>query len=159
MEGNFMKLQKYKILWFEDNKENVGLFEDDINIYLKDIHKREMEIKHLATYTDEMFDHIMDYEYNLIISDLNLLEDDKNGRVLIDLLRSHNIFTDVLLYSNYPNQLRDLTEGINYIDGIFRHATLKGLDEKIKDVIMYTLCREIYLLNRFEDYKSENIKE
>lgn len=61
---------------------------------------------------------------------------------------------DILLYSNNPTELIHLTEGRNFVEGIFRHATYKGLSEKMCDVMDQVIYKEIMSTKRYDSYKS-----
>ncbi len=151
-------MQTFKILWFDDVEENIQIHKKKLEDYCK-THDRQLVIDHKHTYDDELLYNIMDYEYSLIVSDLNLLGSEKMGNEILQLLKNKDIFTETLLYSNNSKLLIEKTEGENFIDGLHRHANLKGLLEKVQDMIQMCICKESYYKNRQDDYEKDKVSE
>lgn len=151
-------MQTFKILWFDDVEENVEIHKKKLEDYCKS-HNRSLVIDHKYTYDDEILNHIMDYEYSLIVSDLNLLGSEKMGNEILQLLKEKSVFAETLLYSNNSKLLIEKTEGDNFIDGLHRHANLKGLLVKIQGMIQMCLCKESYYKNRQDDYNNQKGSE
>ncbi len=133
-------MQPFKIVWFEDDNQNVEDIKPALIERLK-AYSRALEVEWHDKYTSDFDIKMFDGECCLALIDLNLSNGDL-GTELIHLIRKNGAYIEILLYSNNPEQLIELTEGKNYIEGIYRHATLTGLQNKILDVIDIALYRE-----------------
>jgi len=148
-------MQPFKVIWFEDDHQNV----DDISPQLEKhltVHSRLLELQWRDQYSSDFDITMFEGNCSLAIIDLNLKDNDK-GTDLIRIIREHGAFIEILLYSNNPKELIELTESKNYIEGIYRHATLTGLEQKIKDVIDLSLYREMMAIERLRLY-NESLK-
>lgn len=148
-------MQPFKIIWFEDDQQTVEDIRPEVIKHLK-IYERLLDLEWKDKYSKN-FDVTM-FEGNccLVIVDLNLNEGDM-GTDLINLIRRNGAYVEILLYSNNPEQLIELTEGKNYIEGIYRHATISGLENRIKEVIDIALYREIMVQERLRKFQ-ESLK-
>ena len=144
-------MQPFRIMWFEDDKQTVDDIAPSIEGHLK-IHGRKLDLQWKDKYSKDFDVTMFEGECCLVIVDLNLNEGDK-GTDLIGLIRKNGAFVEILLYSNNPDELRDHTEGKNYIEGIYRHATLTGLENRIKEIIDIALYREMMVFERLRKFE------
>lgn len=141
-------MEKFNVLWFEDNIKD---FNDEIP-YIQQhcsMINRVFEYDHFDHYPDDFNVMLFDGRYSLVLIDLNLKNGQK-GSQIIKILREYGAFMDVLLYSNNPGELINLTEGKNYVEGIYRHATLREIEKKICDVIDQINYKEIMTIDRYQ---------
>ncbi|MGK9118038.1 hypothetical protein [Olivibacter jilunii] len=147
-------MQELNLLWLEDNFSKD--FEDVVNILTKHCHghHRHLEIHSLSYYPADFQVKLFEGVFSVAFIDLNL-EKGQKGIDIIKQIRDNGAFIDILLYSNNPGQLIELTEGRNYVEGIFRHATYKGLEEKMKNVIDQVLYKEMMAIKRSDEFKHQ----
>jgi len=138
---------KFNLLWFEDNIKNFEKIIPSVAKHLKDFHESELKYDNYDHYPDDFDVKLFEGKYSLALIDLNLSNGQK-GVEVISVLREKGAFIDTLLYSNNPKELIELTEGANYVEGVFRHATMVGVEQKIKDVIAQVLYKELMVLER-----------
>ncbi len=138
---------KFNLLWFEDNIKNFEKIIPEVNKHLLKFHEIELHYDNFDHYPADFDVKLFEGKYSLALIDLNLSNGQK-GVEVIDVLRKKGAFIDTLLYSNNPKELIELTEGINYVEGVFRHATMVGVEQKIKDVIDQVLYKEMMVLER-----------
>lgn len=146
-------MQEFKILWFEDNLNDF----DDIIPKIEShclAHSRLFLFDHFEKYPQNFGVRLFDGEHSIAFIDLNL-QNGQKGIEIIKILRENGAFIDVLLYSNNPGELIKLTEGKNYVEGVFRHATLTGIEEKMKEVIDQVLYKEMMAVSRLTNYNKE----
>jgi len=137
----------FNLLWFEDNLKNFDKIIPNIDAHLKEFHDRELDYDDHDHYPADFDVKLFEGKYSLALVDLNLSNGQK-GVEIIEVLRENGAFIDILLYSNNPLELIELTEGANYVEGVFRHATMTGIEQKIKDVIDQVLYKEMMVLER-----------
>lgn len=139
-------MNTFKTLWFEDHME-------DFNEIISNLQKHVANYNRIFEY--DPHDHypadfevkMFEGDYSVAFIDLNLNNGQK-GIEIIDVLRKHGTFMDILLYSNNPLELEKLTEGENYVEGVFRHATMNGIEAKMIEVIDQVNYKEIMVLKR-----------
>ena len=91
----------YSVLWFDDTDE---VFK---SLDLKPVEQKfldwgfEPNFK-LVTSPDELMREAPFSGYDLIVIDFNLSEHDKHGDEFIELIRSNNVFTEIVFYSGQP---------------------------------------------------------
>ena len=142
-------MQKFNVLWFEDNIKDFKEVVPILDAHCKKIH-RSLLVDHHKHYPDDFDVKLFEGKYSLAFIDLNL-QNGQKGTKIINTLREYGAFIDILLYSNNPGQLIELTEGKNYVEGVFRHATLKGIEEKMKNVIDQVNYKEIMVIKRHNE--------
>lgn len=140
-----MKLS-YNILWFEDNdvsfngkKEMVrAIVEDDLGFIFSEP-KREIDATNIEK---------IDYrDIDLIIVDLNLANNDK-GTSIVDFIRnSEQVFTEVVFYSSYGEDVvRESLKNFK-IDGAYcADRRDEDFEDKVRQVI-YTTVKKVQDLN------------
>lgn len=138
---------KFKVLWFEDNLQNFNKIIPNLELHLTKFHDKIFDYDHYDYYPKDFDVKLFEGIYSLALVDLNLGNGQK-GVEIIDTLRKNGAFIDILLYSNNPMELIELTEGPNYVEGVFRHATMTGIEEKIKSVIDQVLYKELMTIIR-----------
>ena len=144
-------MQPFRIIWFEDDQQTVDDIRPEIIKHLK-IYERLLDLDWKDKYSKNFDVTMFEGDCCLVIIDLNLNEGDK-GTDLINLIRKNGAYVEILLYSNNPEQLIELTEGKNYIEGIYRHATISGLEKRIKEIIDIALYREIMIHERLRKFE------
>lgn len=136
----------FKILWFEDNSNDFTDIINEIKIHVQKI-GRNLEYDLHDHYPEDFDVKMFEGDYCVAFIDLNLNNGQK-GIEIINILRDKGTFMDILLYSNNPLELEKLTEGENYVEGVFRHATMNGITDKMKEVIDQVNYKEIMVLKR-----------
>ena len=124
----------YYILLFEDDSGYVDSIEGLLEDYLDDLgFKLKLCVKADGNQLNEL---ISDDKWNLILMDYNLRSSEK-GDELIKQIRSHELYTEIIFYSEDPDFedkiISELIDGIYFVRG-------RGiLIEKVKKVIDVTL--------------------
>jgi len=143
----------FKVLWFDDEEENIRLIEDELKDYIIEFTAGEyiLEIEDFRTFEigAELTEKVKDPMYNLIITDFHLLEE-RTGGELLSIAKDNQAFKDILIYSSNAQALREAIEGV---DGIYYRAfdNLPNLVKKIKAVIFESIYRESYAVLRSKD--------
>jgi len=140
-------MSNFKVLWFEDNLHDFGKVISKLESHCV-LQSRLFLYDHYDYYPNDFDVMLFDGRYSLAFIDLNLNNGQK-GIQIVETLRSKGAYIDILLYSNNPLELFQLTEGSNYLEGIFRHATLEGIGEKMQEVIDQIIYKENMCLARF----------
>lgn len=129
----------YKILWCEDDLEWLEEAQDHIEEYLKDLgfvavienvrSEDEQDLKHKLNISQDYDLILMDYKFN----------DKPIGQMYINLIRSHNIFAEVVFYSGVrPKELYDQIARLS-LDGVYVSPRVDGFYDKVKKVIQTTV--------------------
>lgn len=143
-----MEPRLFKILWVDDEEENIEILRPHVTSWVPDCsgNMYELEIIDRRTYDKEVIELAKDPMVHLIITDLNLLNGD-SGSEMIRVMRLNEIYKDILLYSSDAGALRKQLDGL---DGIFYYpfVDIIGLRKKICDVIFQCLVKEQYVLAR-----------
>lgn len=129
-----MKL-KYKILWFDNEPDWVESIEDDIREIIEDeycfIYDKELREKDSPSSSYN--------NYDLILMDLNL-EDGKTGDLLIQNIRSLDIYTDVLFYSaDGISKIKEKAQALGLEGVYFSGRDKDAFLEKLHKVILSTI--------------------
>jgi len=122
----------YNILWFDDTDEVFTSLNfkplDDIfaDLGFKPNYK-------LVTTPDDFTKQEPYKKYDLIVVDYNLEEYDKHGQEFIEKVREHQIYTEIIFYSNKP--VTELWQAIfdNQLEGVFV-TNRDGILDKIINV-------------------------
>lgn len=139
--------EQLKVLWFEDNIDDLEDIIESIKKHVSKFHSMDFTFDHFESYPDDFDVKMFEGKYTAAFIDLNLNNGQK-GVDIVKILREKGAFIDILLYSNNPLELIKLTEGDNYIEGVFRFATLQGIDKKITQVLDQVLYKELMTLER-----------
>ena len=139
-------MNQFKVLWFEDNVKNFDKIIPQLKAHALML-DRAFEYDVYDHYPKDFQEKMFIGDYSVAFIDLNLNNGQK-GTEIISTLVAHGSYMDVLLYSNNPAELEELTEGYNYVEGVFRHATMEGIEGKMKDVIEIVNYKEIMVLKR-----------
>jgi len=148
-------MQNFKVLWCEDNIDDLKKEIDSIINHCK-VQKRTFKYDHYEYYPEELTGELFTGQYSLMLIDLNLKNGQK-GTEVIEIIRDYGAYVDVLLYSNNPRELYKIIQEENYVEGVFIHAGLKGIGQKIKDVIDQVLYKENMVIHRNDTFL-ESIK-
>ena len=143
-----MKL-KYKILWIEDELDSIERPKNQIQRYLEDDYGFECseedivikdydEFEEEYIYEDNQRKRVKDSikEFDLLLVDFNLGEEEQTGDKLIDIIRD-GIYSEILFYSS---ELESINKKLNnhFIDGVFT-SDREHLEDKIKKLINVTI--------------------
>ncbi|MCK6622150.1 MAG: hypothetical protein HUU32_17655 [Calditrichaceae bacterium] len=106
----------YKILWFEDEKGWYEAILPDISDFLAE---KGFELDPYRQVNDSDLETIIDEDkYDLILIDYNLLGGEK-GDVVVEKIRDHKIYTDIVFYSQSGEKVvRDAAKEKG-LDGVF----------------------------------------
>ena len=139
-----MKL-KYKILWIEDELDSIERPKKQIQKYLEDDYGFECSEEDIVIKDYDEFEEEYIYEENqrkivkdsikefdLLLVDFNLGEEEQTGDKLIDIIRD-GIYSEILFYSS---ELESINIKLNnhFIDGVFT-SDRDHLEDKIKKLI------------------------
>lgn len=93
-----MKLE-YKILWLDDKKSDIisDDFDKEIIKHLED--KNFIPKIDLENNEKDFFAKLSSSEYDLILTDYNLNEGDRDGKQIVEEIRKKSIFTEIMFYS------------------------------------------------------------
>jgi len=143
-----MKL-KYKILWIEDEVRSIRRTSSRIRGFLEDeygfeclesdiviLNYEEFENQYINNDGEIKSDTNID-EYDLVIVDFNLGEEQHTGDKLIKIVREGNIYSEILFYSSDLDSLKENLNN-NFIDGVFT-SSRDELENKIKKLIKVTI--------------------
>lgn len=133
----------YKILWFEDSEDWYNSIIEEIEDYLDD-HGFKLNSKRFENGNDlESID--LSY-FDLILMDFNLSNGDNGGR-LIESIRRHDVFTEVIFYSqNSISKLRDELKSKS-LEGVY--CSSRNPEEFLPKVqkIIFTTIKKVQDLN------------
>ena len=141
-------MKQFKVLWFEDAIKSFDKIIPKLREHVK-MNQQDLMFDHYERYPTDFDIALFEGNYSLLFVDLNLNNGQK-GIEVISIIKQHGAFIDTLLYSNNPDELITLTEGENYLEGIFRHATMTGILEKMQDVIDQVIYKENMTIKRHE---------
>jgi hypothetical protein len=139
-------MKKFKLLWFEDNIQNFDRIIPKLVEHAK-MNNHVLDYDHFVNYPNNFDVQLFEGVYSLVFVDLNLSNGQK-GIDVIEILKTNGAFIDTLLYSNNAEELIQLTEGENYVEGIFRHATMNGILDKMNNVIDQVIYKETMVIVR-----------
>jgi hypothetical protein len=135
----------YSILWFDDTDEVFN------SLDLEPIQKKftdwgfEPSFK-LITSPDDFMREAPFSEFDLIVIDFNLSEYDKHGDEFIELIRSNNVFTEIVFYSGQPaSELWDAIRG-RELEGVYI-ANRSTVTTKIEQVAKQSVKKVLDLPN------------
>lgn len=126
-----MRLE-YGVAWFEDSEEYIESLEPQIREYLKGL-GFELNLTQRADDSD-LAEVIKSKDLDLILVDQNLSKKQK-GAKLIDAIRSNELYTEVVFYSQYENFLDEIRK---QFEGVFC-TKRDNLLEKTKKIIDLTI--------------------
>ncbi|MGG1151638.1 response regulator [Bacillus wiedmannii] len=126
---------KYKILWFEDDPDLVEYYSTDIKKFLNE-YGFIVEIVHEEN--GERLETLLKDEYDLILTDLNLGEDD-SGDQIISRIREHSILTEVLFYSGNEAGINEVLSKHRWVERVSFIVGIENLIDKIKQLISLTI--------------------
>lgn len=147
-------MKPFNVIWFEDNLKSFDRIIPQLRNHAK-MNNHEFVPDTFDHYPNDFDIKLFEGKYSIAFIDLNLNNGQK-GIEIINVLRNKGAFIDVLLYSNNAAELKDLTEGKNYVEGIFRHATLDGIEQKMKDVFDQVIYKETMTIDRNDKYEAQS---
>ena len=134
----------YKILWFEDEKEWYEAILTDISEFLTE--NGFTMVSHRQPNGSDIDKIVEENDYDLILIDYNLLGE--YGDALIEKIREHKIFTDIVFYSQSGEMVvRDAAKAKG-LDGVFCADRKQDMFlEKVFKVIKSTIKKVVDLNN------------
>ena len=133
---------KYKILWFEDDREIVEDYSEEIKEYLEDF-GFELELIHQESGT--RISQLIKDDFDLILTDLNLGENE-TGDILIREIRNNNVLTEILFYSGNPEGIKNILQRHEWVERVSFSVGIEYLVQKIKELI-YNTIRKLQDIN------------
>ncbi|WP_299622513.1 hypothetical protein [uncultured Tenacibaculum sp.] len=130
----------YKILWIENETEWLEsaiefpkeVVEDAGFEFVYERISREQEIDELLSQPEPLKD------FDLILVDFNLDSGDR-GNVIINKIRDHDIYTDVIFYSQDIEGIRNVLKA-EWIDGVYHTSRNRGdFEDKFEKVFLSTI--------------------
>lgn len=138
----------FRILWFEDISSWYNMELRKVKRRLKETYCLELEsVRNIGTDFD--FGRLKrDNNYDLILMDY-VLAAGNTGKIMIDLIRSNAVLTDVLLYSSeYEKMIDELKADNPLIDGVFFADRKNELfEEKLFGIIHKIIRRSEDIVN------------
>lgn len=133
----------YKILWFEDSQSWYDSIIEEIQDYL---HNYGFKLEVTKFENEQNLEYIELSDFDLVLMDFQLSSGDTGGKV-IESIRRHDIFTEVVFYSqNNITRLRDelKTKGL---EGVY--CSSRNNEEFISKVqkVIYTTIKKVQDLN------------
>lgn len=132
----------YKILWIEDESDFIDSFDvDALARYIED-QGFDPDIEFRMT-PDDIKKEVDGRNYDLLIVDYNITEDNFHGSDLIRQVRDTNCLTEVIFYSQDPTQLRNIA-ATQKLEGVFFSGRDRDqLPRKIQDVFNLTVRKVV----------------
>jgi CheY-like chemotaxis protein len=124
----------YKIVWFEDSDEFVDSLKSRIEDHLNDLGFSTKIVSRRAS--DGSLEIVQQEAPDLLLVDFNLTDGQK-GQEIVQVLRRHELFTDVIFYA----QREDLMASVGRLDGVY-YTNRVNLREKIPKIINLTVKRQ-----------------
>jgi CheY-like chemotaxis protein len=126
---------EYKILWFEDDAEIVSENAEVLREFLAD-NGFQLRINHQENGL-HLENHIGE-DYDLILTDLNLSEEDTGDRIIAKL-RDHSILTEVLFYSSNASGINDIITKHKWVERVSFLVGAKELQNKVRQLVTLTI--------------------
>jgi len=136
----------YNILWFEDSEEWIDSMKEKIEDFFEQFgFILNLDIQNDANNLNDLIIKINTYEkdVDIILMDYNLLNDDK-GSELIKKIRSNDIFTEIIFYSE-RTQIKKKFKS-ECIEGIY-FSERDTLFIRLQQIIPHTIKKVIDLTN------------
>lgn len=136
---------KYSILWFEDQMDSMEPLVDDIKEFVESIGFKFSDPR--VESNGSNFDSLRHEDYDLILMDYKL-SNHENGDSLIERIRNHQIYTDIIFYSS--STVLDLRKAIHDkgLDGVYCVSrTAEAFLAKVKSIIESTVKKVLDLNN------------
>lgn len=129
----------YTVLWFEDDPDWLGVAQQRLKTFLDtqgfDLavisHKNGKKIGELCKRLDKR-----QLDVDLILMDYKLADTGENGGSLIERIREHSVFTEVVFYS----QSEDVRQKATGVDGVY-FTTRQEFHDKATKVLLLTIRR------------------
>ena len=136
----------YNILWFEDSEEWIDSMQEKVEDFFFDFgFLFILDIQKNANNLDNLMKQINSHEkdIDIILMDYNLLNNDK-GSTLIKRIRSKEIFTEIIFYSEKTKVRKKFKD--ECIEGIY-FSERDTLLLRLKQIIPHTIKKVIDLTN------------
>lgn len=136
----------YNILWFEDNEEWIDSMKEKIeDFFLEFGFLLNPDIQNDAQNLDVLIEQINNHEkdVDIILMDYNLLNSDK-GNELVKRIRSKDIFTEIIFYSEKTKVKEKFTD--ECIEGIY-FSERDTLFLRLQQIIPHTIKKVVDLTN------------
>jgi len=134
----------FKILWFENEFSVIDSLEPIIQEHLED-----QGFKLIKKQIDRMPDNIEELvksdSWDLILMDYNLATGSVKGDLIIQRIREHEFYTDVIFYSEDPEFKNEIMK--NYLEGVFLCQGRTNLRDKVKKIIDLSIKKNLDVCN------------
>ena len=136
----------YSILWFENEMESMEPLVDEIKDFVENLGFK-FSTPHVEEQGGENFNNIKYEDYDLILMDYKL-NNNENGDALIERIRNHQVYTDIIFYSS--STVAELRQAIHNkgIDGVYCVSrSSEPFLSKVQSVIKSTVKKILDLNN------------
>jgi len=134
----------FKILWFENDASAIESLEPIIQEHLED-----QGFKLIKKRVDGMPDDIdvlmKSDSWDLILMDYNLTTGSEKGDQIIQKIREHEFYNDVIFYSEDPEFKNEIMK--NYLEGVFLCQGRSNLRDKVKKIIDLSVKKNLDVCN------------
>jgi CheY-like chemotaxis protein len=136
---------RYKILWFEDEKDFANSYFDELKEFIEDMGFLYEDPSVKSDDTD--FDKIKFTDYDIILMDY-ALSTSVTGGTIIKKIRNLEIYTNIIFYSTRDIQVLRTAIKDQELDGIFcLNRSSAGFIERIQDIIKASVRKAMDLNN------------
>lgn len=125
----------YKILWFEDDLDLIEDYQEEVEKHLKSLGFTPIIIHET---NGEKLEDLLKQDFDLILTDLNLGEHE-TGQILIERIRSNQIYTEVLFYSGNQYEINNIMQKEKWVERISVSVGIENLLPKVRDLINLTV--------------------
>lgn len=135
----------YKILWFEDSESVIENLKPLIEDMLDDLgFKLSVTVK--KGITEDFLKTLDQKDWDLILMDFMLKENSPTGDQLISKIRSNQLITEIIFYSEKKEEfiaaLREISQENVFLEGVYYADNREALPAKLKSIIDLTLKKQ-----------------
>jgi len=134
----------FKILWFENDASAIESLEPIIQEYLEDQGFKLIK-KKVDRMPDDIEELVKSDSWDLILMDYNLATGSIKGDLIIQQIREHEFYTDVIFYSEDPDFKKEIMK--NYLEGVFLCQGRSNLRDKVKKIIDLSIKKNLDVCN------------
>lgn len=127
----------YKILWFEDDLDLIDDYQYEIEKHLDSLGFTPFIIHET---NGKNLDELLQQDFDLILTDFNLGEYEyETGQILIERIRSNQIYTEVLFYSGNEYEINNIMQKEKWVERVSVSVGIQNLLPKVRDLINLTV--------------------